>query len=712
MKTPLLTWLAAGWLTASSLFAQSAAPNEPFGWRLGAAAWSFNRFTFLEAVDKTAALGLRYIEAFEGQRVSPDGDAKFSAQLPADVLERVRQKLAAAQVKLTSVYIRTLPGAEPECRRAFEFCRKLGVETIVSEPAPESMDVIEKLCDEYRINVAIHNHPQGQSRYWDPRRALEVCQGRSPRLGVCADLGHWQRSGIKPVDGVRLLGSRLLSFHFKDLNELSPAGHDAPWGTGQGELAAVLREAYRLGLSPTIFAIEYEYNWDNNGPEMAESAKFFRQQTAAIQAAAHAPSPLYAGWASADITPDKPVNLVGQYEKRIARKARDPLTATALALETRNEAGRVDQAIFISCDVIGIPKAVTDALREKLKTRLPDFDGRKLVLNGTHTHTAPGLAETSYKPYDTSGDPEVMTPSAYAEFFAERVAQAAVDAWQGRKPAGLSWGLGFASVGTNRRTVYFDGKAVLYGKTDAPNFSHVEGYRDDGVELLFCWDDRKKLTGVVLNIACTSQETEHLTEVSADFWHETRQAIRQRLGPDVFVLPQCAAAGDQSPHLLFRTRAEETMAKRRGLTRREEIARRIAAAVEDVMPVARQEIQTAVAFQHRVIEVDLPEKVPPSPAFIEGDSVNPAEIHVLRLGDVALASNPFELFIDYGIRIKARSKAVLTFLVQLAGQDCGYLPTARAAQGGGYSAENYLVGPDGGQVLVDETVKQVNLLFP
>lgn len=154
------------------------------------------------------------------------------------------------------------------------------------------------------------------------------------------------------------------------------------------------------------------------------------------------------------------------------------------------------------------------------------------------------------------------------------------------------------------------------------------------------------------------------------------------------------------------------MAKRRGLTRREEIARRIAVAVEDVMPVARQEIQTAVAFQHRVIEVDLPEKVPPSPAFIEGDSVNPAEIHVLRLGDVALASNPFELFIDYGIRIKARSKAVLTFLVQLAGQDCGYLPTARAAQGGGYSAENYLVGPDGGQVLVDETVKQVNLLFP
>jgi hypothetical protein len=421
--------------------------------------------------------------------------------------------------------------------------------------------------------------------------------------------------------------------------------------------------------------------------------------------------PLFAGWASTDITPRRPVNLVGQYEKRIARSTRDPLTATALALETRGDAGSADQAILISCDVIGIPKVVTEKLREKLKPRLPDFDVGKLVLNATHTHTAPGLVETDYQPYDVSGDPGVMKPSEYAEFFVDRVAQAAVEAWQNRKPAGVSWGLGHASVGTNRRTSYFDGKTVMYGTTDTANFSHVEGYRDDGVEMLFCWSAEMKLTGLVVNLACTSQETEHLDEVSADFWHETRQEIRRRLGREVFVLAQCAAAGDQSPHLLFRRRAEEIMAKRRGLNRRQEIARRIARAIEEVLPVASEDVLTSPVFRHQVVSLDLPEKVPPSPSFVEGDPVHPVELHIIRLGDVAIATNPFELFLDYGIRIKARSQAVLTLMVQIAGQNCGYLPTERAVKGGGYSAENYRVGPVGGQVLVDETVKQINALF-
>ena len=65
----------------------------------------------------------------------------------------------------------------------------------------------------------------------------------SPRIGVCADVGHWQRSGIKPVDGVRTLGRRLLSLHVKDLNESSPNGHDVWWGTGQGDMQLNLRNA-------------------------------------------------------------------------------------------------------------------------------------------------------------------------------------------------------------------------------------------------------------------------------------------------------------------------------------------------------------------------------------------------------------------------------------------------------------------------------------
>jgi len=77
-----------------------------------------------------------------------------------------------------------------------------------------------------------------------------------------------------------------------------------------------------------------------------------------------------------------------------------------------------------------------------------------------------------------------------------------------------------------------------------------------------------------------------------------------------------------------------------------------------------------------------------------------------------MATNPFELFLDYGLRIEARSRPILTFLVQLSDASCGYLPTDKAVKGGGYSAEKYVVTPEGGQMLVNETVTAINSLWP
>ncbi len=108
---------------------------------------------------------------------------------------------------------------------------------------------------------------------------------------------------------------------------------------------------------------------------------------------------------------------------------------------------------------------------------------------------------------------------------------------------------------------------------------------------------------------------------------------------------------------------------------------------------------------------NLPPQKPPVLPFYTTDTVTPIEFHILRLGDIAIATNPFELYLDYGIRIKARSPAVLTLLVQLSCQHCGYLPTAKGVRGGGYSADKYVVGPKGGQVLVDETVKHLAALW-
>ena len=273
------------------------------------------------------------------------------------------------------------------------------------------------------------------------------------------------------------------------------------------------------------------------------------------QEAVAATGPLYVGWARVDITPDRPVALIGQLHKRISQKVRDPLTATALALETRGQDGQREQAILVSCDVLFIRKAVQDRLKEIVRTKLADFESEKLFLNATHTHTAPGFGDQDFEDlYDVSKDEGVMKASQYADFFVERLTRVVVDAWQSRKPGGMSWALGHAVVGQNRRAHYFDGSSIMYGKTNRADFANLEGYEDHAVEMLFFWDQDKTLTGVVVNIACTAQETEGLSEVSADFWHDVRLEMRRRFSKDLFLLPQCAAAGDSSPHFLFRAR--------------------------------------------------------------------------------------------------------------------------------------------------------------
>jgi hypothetical protein len=344
---------------------------------------------------------------------------------------------------------------------------------------------------------------------------------------------------------------------------------------------------------------------------------------------------------------------------------------------------------------------------------LPDFDSRKLFLNATHTHTAPGFIDSTFKDlYDVSKDPGVMKASEYAEVFIDRVSKAVVRSWQDRKAGGMSWALGHAVVSYNRRAQFFNGTTVMYGDTKSPEFSNVEGPEDHSVNLVYLWGPQSKLTGIIINLPCTAQETEQLYEVSADFWHDVRQELHRRHGEDLFILSQCSPAGDLSPHPIYRKQVEQLMDQRRGLSRRQEIARRIANVVDESWSMAKADIQSQVIFRHTVASAILPEQQPMVEPFYETDPVQPIEFHVLRLGDVAVSTAPFELYLDYGTRIQASSPAVMTMLIQLCSGNSGYLPTARAVKGGGYSADKFRVGPEGGQVLVEESVKQIKALFP
>jgi hypothetical protein len=314
---------------------------------------------------------------------------------------------------------------------------------------------------------------------------------------------------------------------------------------------------------------------------------------------------LHLGGSTVRITPDRPVALAGQMHTRIARAVETPVTATALALESRDGDKVLDQAVLISCDLVAIEADVLDRVRRQVKERISGLDVGKLVLNATHTHTAPVMREGDYE----IPKGEVMQPAEYAEFLSARVAEAVAQAWESRKPGRVGWGLGHAVVAQNRRAVYADGHAQMYGPTDRPDFRGIEGSEDQGVEVLFFWDRAGKLIATAINVACPSQEVEGRSAVSADFWYEVRESLRARRGKDLLVLGWTGAAGDQSPHLMYRQRAEERMRTLRGLTRLQELARRIVAAWDEAYGGAVRDQHSDAVLTHRVTTIELPARV-------------------------------------------------------------------------------------------------------
>jgi len=250
-------------------------------WKLGMQAYSFNRFTFEEAVAKTKALGMGYIEAYPGQTLSKDKpDVKTDHNMSGADRLAMKQVLREAGVKLMNYGVVGLSNNEGECRKVFDYAKEMGIETIVSEPPDDAFELISKLCDEYAINVALHNHPK-PSHYWDPDTVLKVCEGRSKRIGACADTGHWMRSGINPLEAVKKLKGRIISLHFKDLNEFG-SGHDVIWGTGKADVKAILTELKEQEFAG-VFSIEYEYNWDNSMPEIAGCVSFFERTESELE---------------------------------------------------------------------------------------------------------------------------------------------------------------------------------------------------------------------------------------------------------------------------------------------------------------------------------------------------------------------------------------------------------------------------------------------
>lgn len=259
----------------------SAKPNkaEKAGWKLGVQTYTFHKFSFQEAIDKANQLGLKYAEVYYGQPLGKDIEGKMDFLMDQATQKKVLAYAKSKGIKIIASGV-VVCKDEAEWKQLFEFASAMGIEIITCEPDYKHLKYVDELANQYKIDVAIHNHPK-PSAYWSPELFLDAVKGLSNRIGACADVGHWKRMGIDPLAAIKMYEGRLKSLHFKDIKgkvEGEKEQHDVIWGAGVCDVESILKELKRQNFKG-LFSIEYEYNWENSVPDIKQCISYFTTTT-------------------------------------------------------------------------------------------------------------------------------------------------------------------------------------------------------------------------------------------------------------------------------------------------------------------------------------------------------------------------------------------------------------------------------------------------
>jgi hypothetical protein len=479
------------------------------------------------------------------------------------------------------------------------------------------------------------------------------------------------------------------------------------------------------------------------------------------------------GWSEVSITPPRPVSLDGQLYYRISKYVHDPIYATALVIENGNEQAIMVSIDIIGILPVFIEKiqasvnGVEGIDAQKITFSATHTHNSTIFSENVHFELLEKyIGEDIMLPIEKPED--FFSPEEAEVFFLDKIKNVILVAWRNRKPGGISYAEDYAVVGFNRRPVFSSSdnkvESKMYGDCSQDNFLRFEGSVDHTIDMIYTWDMERNLTGVFVDVPCPSQIYELHNFISADYWASARDRIRTNLG-NIHVLSICGAAGDQNPLDLVRVskfnsreliewnaQVGEVL---RNINMEEEcknIGERIAEAVTRSFYKAKNNIETEPVFRHKTFFIELPIRKVSKDDYQEAllkieetkknfssknrmTSANQVSLfepigiiqrwdhqhqtetfsfqaNILRIGSIAITTNPFELFVEYGLRIRARSKAEQVCICQLTNGRGGYLPTAAAISGGSYSSKpvSTLVGPEGGNKLVERIISEINEL--
>jgi sugar phosphate isomerase/epimerase len=249
-------------------------------WKIGVQMWTFRMFTFAEALDKVDSCGVKYIEAFWGQPLGGGMKDSFGIKMSDDSKAKLKQLLQQKGISIVAMGV-IVPKTREEWKKAFDLAKEFGLSYITAEPLKNQWDMVDSMAGSYGIKVAIHDHPK-PNVYWSPDSVLAATVGH-PNIGSCADLGHWARNGINPVDALKKLEGHIIGVHLKDIVKFDDTqAADTVVGKGVIDFPPIFQELKRQHFNG-MFSIEHESNWYHSVPDVIETVKFYNEQVAKLK---------------------------------------------------------------------------------------------------------------------------------------------------------------------------------------------------------------------------------------------------------------------------------------------------------------------------------------------------------------------------------------------------------------------------------------------
>ncbi|HVX51755.1 MAG TPA: sugar phosphate isomerase/epimerase [Chitinophagaceae bacterium] len=270
---------------STAVKSDSTTPGSTAGFKLGVQMWTFNRFTFTDALAKVDSAGIKNIEAFWGQKLGGGLPGNFGPEMSTDTRTKLKKMLDDKGIQMVAMGV-IVPNGKAEWVKAFDLAKFFGLSYITCEPIKTQWGLADSLAGAYGIKLAIHDHPNDSKHghmhpYGAPDSVLEAVQGH-PNIGACADVGHWARNGINPVDALKKLEGHVYGVHLKDIVKFGDdQAADTAVGHGVNDFMAIFTELKRQNFSGML-SIEQESNWWHNLTDVIATKKLFDDDLAKL----------------------------------------------------------------------------------------------------------------------------------------------------------------------------------------------------------------------------------------------------------------------------------------------------------------------------------------------------------------------------------------------------------------------------------------------